>query len=336
MSEFDWIAFFQRHSIEYVDRGSNVARGNVNVHCPFCGDLDPSHHLGVSLQGKGWGCWRDPAHRGKSPVKLIMALINCSKQEALALAGYGSTNLPLDLFESVSVTMGMQTSSEQPRVGSLKLLKEFRVFDTTKPSFDLFFRYLRKRGYGSKTVRKMSDRYGLRYCTTGPYKGRIIFPVYFDGRLVCWTGRSIYSSSDLRYKALSPDPEKANRQGLPTAIGPISDYLLWYDDLVSGGDTLCLVEGPFDALRVAVLGRSLGVQATCFFTQSPTDLQVGYLYDLLPRFRRKLLILDRGTAHIALRLGSRLASLGIDVVHIPEEFKDPGELTKIALCNLLK
>ena len=89
-------------------------------------------------------------------------------------------------------------------------------------------------------------------------------------------------------------------------------------------DTLVLCEGPFDALKVDVLGRDYGIAATCFFTSAPTDAQIALLHDLCPQFRRKVLLLDRGTLALAMRVNSRLAGLGVITREVSGDLKDPG------------
>jgi hypothetical protein len=58
-----------------------------------------------------------------------------------------------------------------------------------------------------------------------------------------YTGRTIYPDIELRYKTLSYDPEL---EEIP-AVGPISDYLLFYDKLMKNDwdcDVLIYCEGP--------------------------------------------------------------------------------------------
>ena len=84
---FDWVEFLQKHNIEYVTQGSNVAHGNVNIKCPMCGPRDPSHHMGIAIDGAGWSCWRNPQHRGRSPVYLVALLAHVSVTRAREKTG---------------------------------------------------------------------------------------------------------------------------------------------------------------------------------------------------------------------------------------------------------
>src|SRR6185436_20537355 len=83
----DWRAFFRRHNIDYVTSGPNASKGRLQIKCPFCGQDDPSEHMGVSIRGKGWSCWRNAGHRGVSSERLIQALLRCSSEEAKRLIG---------------------------------------------------------------------------------------------------------------------------------------------------------------------------------------------------------------------------------------------------------
>src|SRR5271166_3036315 len=61
------------YGIHFVTAGSNVAAHHINIKCPWCSH-DPSEHLGIDLRTGMWGCWRDPAHRGRSLNRLLYKL----------------------------------------------------------------------------------------------------------------------------------------------------------------------------------------------------------------------------------------------------------------------
>lgn len=325
---FDWTHFLERNNIPFsshhVTKGSQVA-----IHCPFCGPEDESQHLSISLKGRGWRCWRRPkSHVGKSPTKLIAALLNCSYDQAAAIAGT-SIHLPQDFMGHVNRALSPppQKSSRE-----LELPSSFKPFGTYLPSERPFRRYLRGRDFTVREIDHYLTRdFDMHYCTQGPFRGRIVFPVYNDGELVTWTGRSIYADAFLRYMTLTSDEEKARDQLLTPAAGPITDFLLWYDDLLHvDADTICLCEGPFDGLKVRLLGEPHGVTATCLFTMDMSERQLDLLHELLPRFRRRYLILDKGTLPTALRLQGMLSGLGVRVHQLPKKLKDPGELAEFA------
>ena len=327
---FDFIRFFTQYNIAYVERGPNVARGNVNIQCPFCGVDDPSHHMGVSIDSINWGCWRRKEHRGRNPARLVQALLRCSSDEAKRIVGH-TTFVPEDFLSMVQANLDPPETTEPSR--HLCLLDEFKPIGNL-PSARLYTRYLRGRGFAAKQILRMTEYYDLLYCTRGPYRGRIIFPITMNGKLVSWTGRSVYPGVP-RYKSLTTKPEKAQAEGVELAIGAVNHYLLWYDDLEDvDADTIYVVEGPFDALKVTVLGAAYGIVATCLFTSAPTPEQVELLNILLPRFKHQRIMLDRDMFPTALRIASQFPGLLVKPQLLPKGVKDPGELTSNQLLNL--
>lgn len=328
---FDWLRFLEQNHIEVKTSGKNVSRGNVAVHCPFCGPQDPSEHMSIRLDGKGWRCFRHPDHRGKNPARLVQMLLGCTWEHASKLVG-NAINIPSDFMAAVRQQFESPPIIDAPPI---KLPPEFKPLNNGLPSGRRFRNYLRRdRGFTTEDIAIMTRRYGLRYCTHGAYKGRIIFPVWFEGKLISWTGRTIYEVEELRYRTLSVDPERAEREGYPAARGAISHFLLWYDDLLDvDADTLVMMEGPFDALKVDMLGRRHGICGTCFFTSSPTEPQIELLHTLCPQFKRRVLLLDRGTLATSIRVSSMLSGLGVVTRETPALLKDPGEFTRDSFDN---
>lgn len=324
---FDWRTFLDQHRIEYVTSGPNTARDHISIKCPWCGTADPSQHLGISLTGQGWGCLRNHEHRGRSPVRLVATLLHCSYEEAAALTG-GQVMIPERFFDRISAMLLPSKTSAERR--NLRLPPEFKPIDPSYGYHRAFVNYLHGRGYTRDEISRLHDDYGIVCATSGPFAWRIIFPVYFEQRLITWTGRHV-GDSTLRYKTLSVDPEKSAQEHMIPAIGPVTDYFLWYDDLVAANDTIVLCEGPMDALKLRVLARREGVDltATCFFTAAPSVAQLALLRLVLPRYRRRILLLDRGTLATAIRLQTLLTTLKIQIGRLPPQKKDPGELDNL-------
>ena len=326
---FDWIDFLERHGIEYVTSGPSVVKGNVAVRCPLCGAADPSHHLGISLSGKGWGCWRDASHRGKSDAQLVRLLIGCSRDEAIAIVG----DMPRAVSDIESRVSQLLKPAQFVNEGrKLQLPKEFKKIDESF-SARLYVQYLQNRKFSKTRILRMSEDFGLRFCNKAAFSGRIIFPVYVEGELVTWTGRSIFPNATLRYMSLTADKERARELGVLPALGMINQYLLWYDDLfATDSDTIVIVEGPFDALRVRVLGEKFGITSTCFFTSEPSRRQVDLLHEVLPKFPKRYVLLDRGADVKAMRVrrlfSEAFTSIDVTMLRLPKHVKDPGDLTK--------
>ena len=320
---FDWVDFFERHGVDYVTQSPNIGRGEIGIKCPLCGAADPSQHMSVNLEGRGWVCRRDRRHHGLSPVRLIRALIGCSAQEAARLVGSPLLPGSADVLSQVEALVGPPQAA--PAAGAPRLLREpheFRRF-SGKPSERPYMRYMVGRGFSEGFVRRASAEMGLRYCVHGRFGGRVVFLVHREGCLVNWTGRAISARAKRRYQAHTPDPELAAEWGLEPADASIEGCLLWYDELLAGGQQLMVVEGPMDALKL----RMLGFQATCLFTNALSGGQIDMLRELAPRFERRFVMLDSGAEAEMLQAASQLKALGFRPAWLPAGAGDPGELT---------
>jgi hypothetical protein len=328
----DWISFLESNRIHYVDKGPNVSAGNICIKCVWCGQQDDSEHLSINLEGRGFRCWRQPLHSGKNPAKLIQALLNCSWGHACEIAGQGRS-LPSDFMTKVRASLGKSEVIERTKE-VLYLSKEFKPFLEKMPSCKPFAAYLSGRGFTYDNIFTDTLTFDILYATQGLYKGRIIFTVWDDGDLVGWTGRTIYLSEEVRYKTLSNDPVKAKERGEMPAPNPITDYLLFWDMIRnSPGQTIVLCEGPFDAWRVNILGWDEGIRATCFFTSALSDQQTNLLYDVVPSYKNRFLLLDQGTYTKAERIRTKLSTLDVVIRKLPEGIKDPAEIREVGVLK---
>ena len=156
----DWIQFLEQRNIHYVSSGPNTSKNQLGLRCPWCGGNDPSEHLSVNLEGKGFRCWRQPLHSGKNPAKLIQALLNCSWDQANQIAGQ-TKSLPNDFMSKV------KSSLDKPeivnRTNDLKLPAEFKRFSKL-PSCKSYILYLRRRRFNDKRSRSSGTSSMSRRC----------------------------------------------------------------------------------------------------------------------------------------------------------------------------
>jgi hypothetical protein len=314
----DWPELLRQHHIEFAEGGGrNVSRGYIAVRCPFCGPADESQHMSINLKRGSWRCWRNSAHRGGDPVWLLTALLRIPPTQARSLLGPDYVVMPSNLASAVRAKL---EPAEPEEAAALALPEEFRPLKSEPPA-RRFLAYMRhRRGFDLPAI--VARRYGLYYCTHGEWADRILFPIFERERLVAWTGRSILEQPRLRYKT----------------EGPIGNHLLWFDELkiANHHHTILLCEGPFDALKVRALGEQLGITATCWFTSQPNRRQTDLLYELLPRFRRRLLVLDADAGGRAIELAQALQRFEVRRITLPARFEDPGELNKRGLLGLVE
>jgi DNA primase len=157
------------------------------------------------------------------------------------------------------------------------------------------------------------------------FENRIVFPLYNNlGILIAFLGRAIYSDCHPRYDI---QPSGVTLPFFPRSINPISGEII-------------LVEGIFDALNlidkgylnvVALLGlntlneKNIKEKIPIFKLSGVTKIRIFFDSDLPGKKHAELL-------SNALKKESMLC----EILEIPEEDSDPGELTKEELNNILQ
>ncbi|MCK5235425.1 MAG: hypothetical protein KAR06_00455 [Deltaproteobacteria bacterium] len=310
------IDILHQYNVEYRDSGKNVKAGNINICCPLCSD-DTGFHMGIEPE-KGWyGCWRSPKHRGKNFAWVLKSLAGCSLEEAIRLTG-GKPLLEENEFDKLAKNLWQDEEEEEiKRVETLEFHPSFRSLNQTRRSSIVtrFRNYIYDRGF-SEDLTEIVRYYKLKFCLTGNWGQRIIFPIYFDGKLITWVGRSI-TPSTIPYMDLS----------FEESVMPPKHCLWNYDQFSKGGEVLYITEGLFDALKVDAYSKP-GHFATCLLTKTMTSEQMVLLMEVAPRFQEIRILLDTEAWGIALDLAGELDFLGnIRVMSLPAGVEDPGDLS---------
>ena len=220
--QINWRSLLTEINVSWIDKGRNVSKGNVNISCPFCMN-DPSYHLGIALNKEAYYCYRDPnRHSGRSAIRLLMRLGQGALNAERLISKYADHDAP-DPFDAP------QPIEEPPE--RMEII--WNRFESAKYD-DRCLKYLIKRGFPSP--RLVCERYDLRVAKEGTYANRLLMPLRINGEIKSFVGRAIYDHAVLRYLAF----EKAGPQYVysPNAARPLSD-------------TLAIVEGPVDALKIA-------------------------------------------------------------------------------------
>ncbi len=305
-----------------MEVGPNVARGHVNISCPFCGLSDPSEHMGINLKTRMWGCWRSTSHRGVKPQRLVRALIGCSWQEADEIVGsdIGELNLsPVSELRSRLSGLGDQRPKKRVPVEFLREFRKIRARGTTAK----FWHYVANRGFATDDVNDVVSRYSLQCCNAGFWGARLIIPHHdMEGNLLGWIGRTIYPDREPRYRV---EPG-----------GSQIKHSLYNLDLVAkeGGRELVLVEGPFDAMKLDFYLHRIGIGAVAMLGLSLWPNQIAALARIVDRFDRVTLMLDQQARSQAIRIASDLKIVDIRIKTLPDEVDDPGALTKDQVLKL--
>lgn len=309
VAEMDWISFLTDQGVPYVTRGPNTKRGEISIKCPYCGDDDPSEHLGISLTSENWGCHRSALHRGRAARRLVQVLLGCSYDQAkLVVASYSSPDP--DRLGDIAQMLNPTSEPPKPATGPLGLPLGYRAISRTG-STAKYWAYLASRGFDD--VDDLVARYQLGCCLTGQWKDRIIIPFYQGGELIGWTGRAIQATSIAPRYLSSSDAVKR------TVLGR--------DELMEGGKVLFVVEGPFDALKLDYYGEPCHVRATCVFGVTMTTDQICILNSLKKRFKKVVLLFDTGAMAETFYAADWLHAPNVVIGSLPEGVKDPGELS---------
>jgi len=334
---FDWLPFLERLGIEYVTRGPNVARGNINICCPFCGD-DPSHHLGIALTRPFWGCFRDSGHRGLSPVRLIRELARCSWPEAYQIAQEGVEAVVEELDVLAQKLAGDDQRVIEAPLAEVRWPRELQRLDGPVHLTSRFLDYLVGRGFRAGAgnapthgdAMRAATRYELRGAIEGDFAWRLCFPITLRGRLVGWTGRAI-APAQIRYKTHPPGSSTLGR------------VLFNFDGALARPGTrrrvLFLCEGPLDVLKVDFYGLEHGVAAVGLLGLTFSEGKAELLGELAESYERVAILLDSDAQAKALDIAGSLSWLpggAPRVVELPGGAKDPGELRAGGLSALFE
>lgn len=320
MKVLDWVSVFDANRVEYVDRGPNVKRGEINIRCPFCGTADPSHHMGINLETGWYACWRNKtAHSGKSPLRLLMALLHVSYERARDIAGFGNDYLDPEGFDTLKARLQGLGSPAKARSSRACIWPAEFVPITGRGFSRQHWRYLEYRGFDD--VEYLVERYRLSCTRTWPQSYRIILPFIVNGEIVTWTGRAI-AASTARYLD----------QPLDDAAIPPKETFYNHDALVEGGEALVVVEGPVDVLKIDFYGRAHGVRAVGMSTSTMGESQTHLLAEARGRFRSMYVMGDQtntGTGRVdSMRLRQQLGFIdGVRSLIPPYKLKDAGQMS---------
>lgn len=308
MKPFSWEDVLKARNISYVSEGKNVARGNIAIACPFCGD-DPSHHLNLSLNPSApyYYCFRNPSHSGRNPKRVLERLFGQAEAS--------------DILESSPVPSGTGPL-EKPAPRSFFIDD---IGESTPDDSDIVVEYLQRfRGMEEKTARMVADFYDLRVGRKGPWRARIVLPIVdTEDRILGATGRLLGGDGPRYYTKKG--------EGCPPFFG--AQYVYPFTRSV------LLCEGPFDALKLAYYGIREGFSLGAHFVplaymgESLTNDHLLFLIKHLYKTSVLFLIPDRDTTPDYIRRSRKMLSqlsvfFDTRVLELPEGVKDPDSLTE--------
>jgi len=197
--------------------------------CPECGVDERKGNLEVSLEKHLFHCWAcGDVNNMQGPLGKLLDLYGTKQQKKIY-------NL-------------LQPENHKPkekRVTKLKLPEGFTLFKDSSLVYPVrrqAYNYLKQRGINDDII----ERYGIGFCDSGAFSGRIIIPSYDSkGELNYFIARSWDPNSRAKYK--NPETPK--------------DEIIFNENLIDWFKPVFIVEGVFDGLflpnSIPMLGKHM-------------------------------------------------------------------------------
>ena len=272
-------------SIENIlGKSHKRARGNYAFHCPFCNHRKPKLEINMATNEEGrnpWECWVCQT-KGRS-IRSLLTQLKTPPSAAAEILKYVPRGSEIE-YKGLSI---------------VELPKEFQLLHTSSSTSyvsNIVKNYLYERGLTDNDFIK----YGIGYCTTGEYGGRVIIPSYSaSGTLNFFVART-FDGNYFKYK----NPET-------------SKDIIFFENLINWNTPIILCEGVFDAIAirrnaVPLLGKSITNELyKRILTSKLTDIYIA---------------LDTDAQTQALRIAEKLIAAGFRVFLIELPDKDPSEM----------
>jgi len=261
--------------------------------CPFCGSINHKgnskpYKLYISKKNKKFCCYvcgeegsliRFVARVEKATVASTLAkYVDSSVYEAL----------PQHLISKLEDKFSARESTKIEELKEMPLPKEFVPMFIRARNFGQASQYLTDRGFLDSydigvSPQKIGQELDIRYCDNWKMerKGkkplfirkRIIFPIWFEGKVVGWQGRDVTGKAGLKYY-ISEGFKKAR--------------VLWRYDQIFDAEEITFCEGVFDGIKCWSHNPS------CFFGKTLSEEQISLLQKM-PNLKRIILALDPDT-----------------------------------------
>ena len=277
-----------------LGKSHKKARENHAFHCPFCNHRKPKLEINMATNEEGhnpWECWVCQT-RGRT-IRSLLKQLKTPRDQANEILKYLPKGSKID-YKQLSI---------------VELPKEYQLLHSasaTSVIANLVKKYLYERGLSDNDFIK----YGIGYCTSGEYGGRVILPSYSgSNRLNYFVGRS-FDGNYFKYK----NPES-------------SKDIIFYENLINWDCPIILCEGVFDAIAIRrnaipILGKSISNELwRKILTSKLTDIYIA---------------LDLDAQDAALKMAEKFIAAGFRVFLIELPGKDPSEMGFKAFTKLVQ
>jgi DNA primase len=272
-------------SIENIlGKSHKKARENHAFHCPFCNHRKPKLEINMQTNEKGenpWECWVCET-KGRT-IRSLLRQLKTPKDTANEILKY--------------IPKGSQIHYKELSI--IELPKEYQPLHSasnTSVIANLVKNYLYGRGLNDIDFIK----YGIGYCTSGEYGGRVIIPSYSSSNQLNYFIARSYDGNYFKYR----NPE-------------VSKDIIFFENLINWNAPIILCEGAFDAIAIRrnaipILGKNISTSLyKKILTSNLTDIYIA---------------LDQDAQTKALKIAEKFKSAGFRVYLIELPGKDPSEM----------
>jgi len=222
-------AILDEFGVDYKKSGKNVGSNDWNVDCPYCG---ADKHLGINVKNGRVFCWVCEFVDAKTIVNgeeknpsLIDVLSEITGERWIDIKRVLDDNGWEEYYPKMKSNDSPETVCKFPD----------GWYEFGSPGSEKAEEYLSKRGFGQDII----DKYNLVIApSTGYYANRIIIPVFFEEKIVAFTGRD-YTGRQNRYK----------HSTVKNSSKRMSELLYNYDT-ARNFSHLYLLEGPTDVWKM--------------------------------------------------------------------------------------
>ena len=282
-------------SIENIlGKSHKRARDNYAFHCPFCNHRKPKLEINMATNEEGhnpWECWVCQT-KGRS-IRSLLRQLKTPREQAQDILKYVPRGSTIE-YRPLSI---------------IELPKEYQPLysaSTTSVIANLVRNYLYERGLTDNDFIK----YGIGYCTSGDYGGRVIIPSYTtSGALNFYVARTFDGNY---YKYKNPEASKD---------------IIFFENLINWNAPIILCEGVFDAIAIRrnaipILGKSVSKELyKKIITSDVKDIYIA---------------LDTDARDRAIEIAEKFMNQGKRVFLIDLPDKDPSEMGFAAFTKFVQ
>lgn len=280
------------------------------IDCPFCGKR---RHLWVSVVTRRWECYVCGRGAPESILVLIRAVERVGSQDAIAIMEGHREHVSVGSLPSLE-PVGVPAVRPSSDAYDPSFLTSLEDFDPRSVPFPEGFRWLGPEGNDYTRSRGIPEGHApwfrLGETFSGWMRGRLIFPVFYEDRMVYYVGRDMTGNSPKKILNLP-----SRRLG---SCGS-RDVLLNLDRaVVAGRGTVVLCEGPISACV-------MGADAVASFGKRLSKQQIRRMVE--QDVRRVVVAWDGDAISEARAVSERLSKIFEEVliVEFPED-ADPADL----------